>query len=210
MYNHNNNGEITEQDVNEGSEHAHMLSSAANNAYDIMTTSFIEDSSNPESNPFNGITNGNTNGNAEETATVTRKVNLNESENDLNKTHQLSDEECDQEASVNESHRDETELEEGEIANSFVIETQQQQQAPISHKKPSIDADALASVLETLNFEHQQNNQDHVHISSVSANVNDPGSWNLLQLPKPVNPNDVGVTHQVFLIQKCRIALPNV
>jgi hypothetical protein len=134
-----------------------------NGNYDIMTTSFIEDSSNPDSNPFNGGVAG-------------RKINLNESENDLNKTHQLSDDGGDAGG----------EVEEGEIVESINSLKQH----------PVIDTDALANVLESLNIEnHQQNNQIHMlnGNSSSAIHENDPNSWNLLQLPKPVNPNDVAV-----------------
>lgn len=130
--------------------------------YDIMTTSFIEDSSNPDSNPFNGGT----------TQQPGRKIDLNESENDLNKTHQLSDDGGD-------------EIEEGELIESINSFKQQQQQNPV------IDTDALTSVLQSLNIEQHNNNQIHMMNCANSSNSNDPNSWGLLQLPKPVNPNDV-------------------
>lgn len=194
---HNNNedvyGSLQNGHANGGDHHhhhqeqelngEHLLTTAVNGVYDVMTTSFIEDSSNPESNPFNGLPSS--------AATVTRKIDLNESENDLNKTHQLSDEEGGgDENGVEREDGELEELEEGEIAD-FVVEPQQ---SIINLKQQSIDTDALASVLESLNID---NGSDRVHISNATSNVNDPNSWSLLQLPKPVNPSDVGTTTPV-------------
>jgi hypothetical protein len=165
---------------------------------DIMTTSFIEDSSNPDSNPFNGSgltlaapQNG------------SRKLDLNVSENDLNKTHQLSDEE-----NENEQENGDENLEEGEIPvtpSSSQVESinglkQQQQQL----KTPIMDGDVLASVLESMCIgSHHHHHQENGSSQPTTPNMfmaggggggnQDQNSWNLLQLPKPVNPNDVGM-----------------
>lgn len=113
-----------------------------------MTTSFIEDTSNPASNPFNGPT--------PKQQQEQPLLNQSGDDNDLNKTHQLSDD-------------GDHEIEDGEIVEQI---------NPAKAMTHFADADALANVLGSLNI---------VGNSSEQA---DPSTWQMLNLPKPVNPND--------------------
>ena len=110
---------------------------------DVMTRSFIEDAANPQSNPF--------------AAESSAKNNLNESENDLNKTHQLSDE-------------DEAQNANGENLVGAI-------------ESLSIDSKINSPLVDI-------NGQTAVINDAESLKQNDPTQWNLLELPKPVNPVD--------------------
>ncbi len=120
---------------------------------DIMTRSFIDDGS--SGNPF-----------AEKIApTPNRKQILDDSENDLNKTHELTDEETSLEQ-INGGHQN------GHHANP----------------------DQLCEAIESMTIDSKQtkgNGFDDIPSPIAVVASNDPASWNLLELPKPVNPNDL-------------------
>jgi len=121
---------------------------------DIMTRSFIDDGLN--GNPF-----------AEKAApTPSRKQILDDSENDLNKTHELTDEETSMEQVQNGGHQN------GHYASN---------------------PDQLCDAIQSLTIESNQINGSNGFdgMPVVVAASSDPNNWNLLELPKPVNPNDL-------------------
>ena len=120
---------------------------------DIMTRSFIDDGS--ATNPF-----------ATASAATNRKNILDDSENDLNKTHELTDEE-----------------------NSELVKTEE------NGTDFKINPDLLIEGIQSLSIESKLQaclgiNNDYNH-ETVESKANDPTTWNLLELPKPVNPNDL-------------------
>lgn len=135
---------------------------------DVMTRSFIEDESNPQSNPFNNV---------DSNAPLVTPVDPAPAVNG----HKNLDESCD----LNRTH----ELFEGEDSSINI------QEDSVSKSVPSEIEDKLINGIESLKLEnshHQHNDQDpSIQLEPVeTARGDEPEQWNLLELPSPVNPID--------------------
>ena len=148
---------------------------------DVMVRSFIEDPSNPQSNPFNADENQIAN-----QAPQHQKQLLNDS-NDLNRTHELPD--------------DDEEVEDGLVISNGNGNHHEGENG--FGKAGSFDAaaDKLINGIESLKLSNAAANGNGTGIHYENGNGNDNGSdngngepkdWHLLQLPKPVNPNESG------------------
>lgn len=146
---------------------------------DIMTRSFIDDGI--QANPFEPKT---TNGNGIQS--VNRK-NLDDSENDLNKTHELTDEETSELAKNDEIISQHIEGQNGTVDDNLVD--------VVEPNKPN--PDQLIEGLQSLSIESKlaaaMNGGENGFKHHVQDEVKTESSttWNLLELPKPVNPNDL-------------------
>lgn len=166
---------------------------------DVMTRSFIEDPTNPLSNPFNGSHNTDDQVETENDGVVRQSAPvgyLNDS-NDLNRTHELSDDsepgqhddeedhhhvengdqnghDHHQNGNGNHHHHNLEDRQDTDLANEDDLET--------TNYKSTLDvsvSDKLINGIESLKLQVQQ-----------EANGIDSRSWNVLELPKPVNPSD--------------------
>lgn len=137
---------------------------------DIMTRSFIDDG--VRANPFES------NGHP---APV--RNSLDDSENDLNKTHELTDEETSECLAKN----DEIISQHIEGQNGTV------QDHPVESKE---NTDQLIEGLQSLSIESKlaaamNGNAENGFHSKEEVKTESATTWNLLELPKPVNPNDL-------------------
>jgi len=138
---------------------------------DVMTRSFIDDGSN--ANPF-----------ATGTApTPSRKQILDDSENDLNKTHELTDEETSEFKTDENGHQSEK--------TDLLIEGIQSLSIESKLASCLLDNNTHDGVESNGHGESNGHVESNGHTESNGHANSNPAEWNLLQLPKPINPNDL-------------------
>jgi len=150
---------------------------------DIMTRSFIEDPSNPKSNPF-----------IEQEKNQEERIESNGHSNGYHQNgHYTNGHHHYENGNSNTSngngyhHHDNEDGSYFEKNDNDLYLMKQQQQL-----KNNIitDDDLLTNELQSLNINEKEIQNSQV-ASSISSNPNDPTTWNLLELPKPINPNDL-------------------
>jgi hypothetical protein len=189
----NNLNHETNGSVSNGVDLEIMSTNLTSKNGDVMTTSFIEDPSNPDSNPFNSVPH-----------VVREPTNqLNDSQ-DLNRTHELFKDEEEEDGSngvekqqngtsENGHHLNGLERnghEEEEEAGEMIDERELVQQKNSSNS--SFNTDKLIDGIEQMKIAAAQELENHTNGASTATTTNnsEAKSWNLLELPKPVNPSD--------------------
>jgi hypothetical protein len=202
---------------------------------DVMVRSFIEDPSDPLTNPFNS-NNGEVSNGFSGLLPAQRDNLLNDS-NELNRTHELPQDEEDEEEeegelideqpisvniNVNGDHHAAAAAQNGSNVSEHHV---------ANNGENGFDclADKLINGFESLKLNNGSSNGNHVVANEIAAgesngschaalngseNRNGNGSeqphkWNVLELPKPINPNDVSSKTAVASSQVKTSKLPS-